>query len=474
MAAKKVDINIKTTADTTGAKQTTAAVESLTTATNKSATAADTVTTSTTKMGKAASVTGGQVQSMTNSIDLGDSAAAQFGEALLTVAGNMGILGTALAVGVGLGKKLGEAFYDLWHQSEDLTDKIGDMSGKLKEAFADDAKNAVDRYNDALGRTKDRADAVRTAEATLAENRNLQAETNAKLIESNLSLEIASVKYLKTIGLVVDEEKALQALRDQAAAATTAAAIAAQQAKIENENKKLQSLKEQKSQIEFEAVLAQASLAKLEAKQQEVFAELNRNRARDASAIRSGDQGEGFKSLETQTSEADKEKVAAQIANIYRIINSTPDRIEKINNALVVAEAERDTNVQQIEATISEITQKADLSKRTQDLTAAANQITTDAKEITEQIAKVDAITPLQQQAKAEIAQMAADGQITAQDQIKISQNLNFLLNSLKTGQTESLSTVRSLIDVNNQMALKMNAMSKEIKGLQVRIQNIK
>jgi hypothetical protein len=63
---------------------------------------------------------------------------------------------------------------------------------------------------------------------------------------------------------------------------------------------------------------------------------------------------------------------------------------------------------------------------------------------------------------------------ITAQDQIKIGQNLNVLQNSLKTGQGESLTTIRSLIEVNNQMAIKMNAMNQQIKSIQSKVQNIK
>jgi hypothetical protein len=474
MAAKTVDLNIKTTADTTGLKQATVATDGLTTATNKANTATTTNTASASKFGGVSKQTASQIQSMASSIDLGDSAAAKAGESLMTLSGNLGVLGMALSAGIGLGKLIGDEFYKIAHASEDVSDKIGDMSKKLEEAYSDKAKQNVKAFEDSLKTTQTLTENVRNAELALYEARTLQAESNARLIGSNLALDVAGINYLKTVGLVVDEEKALLAVRNEAAAKTTEAAVAAENAKIENARAKYNATTAEYQDAQDQVAVAEKRLAELEQRQQQARAWMQAGQASDKLAVTEKRQKEGFVSSDTKAFTAELEMIKTELSSVQSIISSGPARLEKITNDSLAQAAQLDTAIATAENAISEITQKADLTARTAELTAATSQITTDAKEITAQIAKVEAITPLQQEAKAQITQAAADGVITAQDQIKIGQNLNVLQNSLKTGQVESLTTIRSLIEVNNQMAIKMSAMSQQIKSIQSKVQNIK
>jgi predicted nucleic acid-binding Zn-ribbon protein len=474
MAAKTVDLNIKTTADTTGLKQATVATDGLTTATNKANTATTSNTASASKFGGVSKQTASQIQSMASNIDLGDSAAAKMGESLMTLSGNLGVLGMSLSAGIGLGKLIGDEFYKIAHASEDISDKIGDMSKKLEAAYSDKAKQNVKAFEDSLKTTQTLTENVRTAELGLYEARTLQAESNARLIGSNLALDVAGINYLKTIGLVVDEEKALLAVRNEAAAKTTEAAVAAENAKIENARAKYNAATAEYGDVQDQVATAEKRLAELEQRQQQAAAWMRAGKASDKLAVTEDRQKEGFVSSDTKAFTAELEMIKTEIDGVYEVIKSGPARLEKITNDSVVQAQALDNAITASEIAISEITQKADLTARTAELTAATTQITTDAKEITAQIAKVEAITPLQQEAKAQITQAASDGVITAQDQIKIGQNLNVLQNSLKTGQVESLTTIRSLIEVNNQMAIKMSAMSQQIKSIQSKVQNIK
>jgi predicted nucleic acid-binding Zn-ribbon protein len=474
MAAKTVDLNIKTTADTTGLKQATVATDGLTTATNKANTATTSNTASASKFGGVSKQTASQIQSMASNIDLGDSAAAKMGESLMTLSGNLGVLGMSLSAGIGLGKLIGDEFYKIAHASEDVSDKIGDMSKKLEAAFSDKAKQNAKAFEDSLKTTQTLTENVRNAELALYEARNLQAESNAKLIGSNLALDVAGINYLKTIGLVVDEEKALLTVRNEAAAKTTEAAVAAENAKIENARAKYNAATAEYGDVQDQVAIAEKRLAELEQRQQQARGWMRAGQASDKLAVTEGRQKEGFVSSDTKAFTAELEMIKTELSSVQSIISSGPARLEKITNDSVVQAQALDNAITASEIAISEITQKADLTARTAELTAATTQITTDAKEITAQIAKVEAITPLQQEAKAQITQAASDGVITAQDQIKIGQNLNVLQNSLKTGQVESLTTIRSLIEVNNQMAIKMSAMSQQIKSIQSKVQNIK
>ena len=76
-------------------------------------------------------------------------------------------------------------------------------------------------------------------------------------------------------------------------------------------------------------------------------------------------------------------------------------------------------------------------------------------------------------QAKDEIRQAAIDGVINAKDQVTISGNLRTLMSSLKTGQEGSLESLRELVTLNDTIAVKMQQMSNQIKGLKEKISNI-
>jgi hypothetical protein len=122
---------------------------------------------------------------------------------------------------------------------------------------------------------------------------------------------------------------------------------------------------------------------------------------------------------------------------------------------------------------IDEINQKFDLTTKAQALSTATESITKGAAEIVKGVDEIEAVTPLQQQAKEAIKQAASDGIITAQDQMLISGNLRTLMSSLKTGQEGNLKTLRELLTLNDTIGAKMESMSKEIQGLKVKISNI-
>jgi len=68
-----------------------------------------------------------------------------------------------------------------------------------------------------------------------------------------------------------------------------------------------------------------------------------------------------------------------------------------------------------------------------------------------------------QEQAKAYILQAVSDQKITAEEQVKIGQNLAILMSTLRIGQTDQLKGIQDLINMNNTLQTQMNAMQRQI-----------
>ena len=165
--------------------------------------------------------------------------------------------------------------------------------------------------------------------------------------------------------------------------------------------------------------------------------------------------------------------VTKQIQDVNNTLRKIPDRINEISQSSITVATEVDLAIAESKSKIDEINQKFDLTTKAQELGAATELITKGAAEIVKGISEFDAVTTLQQQAKAEALGAASDGIITAQDQKLISGNLRTLMSSLKTGQEGNLKTLRELLTLNDTIGAKMESMSKEIQGLKVKISNI-
>jgi len=525
MAAKNVDIRIDTTADDRGAKKAQAALEKLSAANEKAAAKAVAVAekaaakeivlaekTANAKIrqeekaseainreaarrskireresaksdqelgatarsaGQKAAQVGFQVQDIAVQAQAGINAStilAQQGSQLLGAFGTSGALaGGILAIGAVSYK----VFTDMAKNAAVTGEAMEDMSEKLKEAFNEQSKKAIEDFNASLQSQTQLAGNLRDAELALFETRNLRAESDARLIKSQLALDEAAIKYLATTGQIVDQEQALIAARNKAAEAEAQALIDSSLAQVETERKKYDLFVQQRDDITAEVSKAESRLAELEQRQQEIGLPLSQARGMDKTMIKAGLEKEGFKSGGTVALEGEMESIRKQIDSVYKVIQGAPARIEQITNDSYNQAVAVDAAIAQSQVKIQEITTQLNLEQKAQQLNQAVSSITSDAQEITKEIATIEAVTPIQQEAKAAIQKAASDGVITAQEQVEIGRNLSILLAGMKTGQTESLNTVRDLIQLNNEMAVKMNAMNKELNGIRERVQRI-
>jgi hypothetical protein len=288
-----------------------------------------------------------------------------------------------------------------------------------------------------------------------------------------LKLDEASINYLSSTGQIVDKEKALLAVRTQAAEAEKKASIEAELARVENARKKYNFFVAQTDDVLADQAKAEKRLAELEARQAQLSSDVTFRRGQDQAAIKAGAQKEDYVNPQTTLIEEQLNAVTKQIQDVNNTLRKIPDRINEISQSSITVATEVDSAIAESKSKIDEINQKFDLTAKAQALGAATESITKGAAEIVKVISEFDAVTPLQQQAKAEALGAASDGIITAKDQKLISGNLRTLMSSLKTGQEGNLTTLRELLTLNDTIGVKMQQMSNQIKGLKEKISNI-
>jgi len=473
MAAKNVDIKINTTASGTGAKQTAADMEKLAASSTKAAAATNAVTTSTSKLGSRAGAVGMQVQDIAVQAQMGTSAVtilAQQGTQIASIFGPQGAIVGAL---IGVGAVAAKVFYDMAVASAVTGEAMEDVGETIKEAFSQNTTKEIENFNNSLKSQSQFAETLRQAELSLYMARNLRAEVDSRLIGLQLKLDEAAINYLSSTGQIVNKEKALLAVRTQAAEAEKKASIEAELARVENARKKYNLYVAQTDDVLAEQAKAEKRLAELEARQSQLSSDVSFRRGQDQAAISAGAQKADYVNPQTTLIEEQLNDVTKQIQDVNNTLRKIPERINEISQSSITVATEVDLAIAESKSKIDEINQKFDLTTKAQALGAATESITKGATEIVKGVDEIEAVTPLQQQAKEAILQAASDGVINAKDQVTISGNLRTLMSSLKTGQEGNLKTLRELLTLNDTIGAKMQSLSNEISGLKQKINNI-
>jgi len=414
-----------------------------------------------------------QAQDIAVQAQMGTSAVtilAQQGTQIASIFGPQGAIVGAL---IGVGAVAAKVFYDMAVASAVTGEAMEDVGETIKEAFSQNTTKLVEEFNNSLSSQTQFAEILRQAEYSLYEARNQRAEADARLIGLQLKLDEASINYLSSTGQIVDKEKALLAVRTQAAEAEKKASIEAELARVENARKKYNLFVAQTDDVLAEQAKAEKRLAELEARQAQLSSDVSFRRGQDKAAISAGAQKSDYVNPQTTLIEEQLNAVTKQIQDVNNTLRKIPERINEISQSSITVATEVDLAIAESKSKIDEINQKFDLTSKAQALSTATESITKGAAEIVKGVDEIEAVTPLQQQAKEAIKQAASDGVITAQEQVLISGNLRTLMSSLKTGQEGNLKTLRELLTLNDTIGAKMQSLSNEISGLKQKINNI-
>jgi len=463
MAAKNVDIKINTTATGNGAQQAAAQMDKLAASSTKAATAANAVTTSTSNLGARAGAVGLQMQDIAVQAQMGTSAVTILAQQGTQIASIFGPQGAIIGALIGVGAVAGKVFYDMAVAAAVTGEAMEDMSDKLKDAFGEQAKKAIEDFNTQLKNQESVAESLREVEVDLLQARLERESADAALISSQAALEAAAVKYLGTTGQILNVEKELAAIRKAEAEAQKAAQIQDIENQVTVARERYKNFSAQYEEVQGQTDQAQKRLAELEKRQQELMSSLSFSRRMDAQMRESGALGQDEVSAESGALTAQMDALRNEISGIYKIINEAPQRLSQITNEAIVSAASLQSLVEDSEAEIAKINEQFNLTQSAQALTTATTSLTQGAKEIEETVGQFEAIGPAQEQAKAYILQAVSDQKITAEEQVKIGQNLAILMSTLRTGQTDQLKGIQDLINMNNTLQTQMNAMQRQI-----------
>ena len=463
MAAKNVDIKINTTASGNGAKQTAADMDKLAASSTKAAAATNTVTTSSSKLGAKAGALGLQLQDIAVQAQSGTSAVTILAQQGTQIASIFGLSGAVVGALLAVGTVAAKVFYDMAKASAVTGEAMEDMSDKLKEAFSDQAKKMVEEFNQELKNQTSFAQSLRTAEIDLMEARIERGNADAKLIESQAALESAAVKYLDATGQIVNAEKALASIRNEAAAAQKDAQIAEIEGQVEVARARYVAFTKQYEDLQGETDRARQRLAELQAQEQTFMSDLTFSQGQDKRLQKAGALGKDEVSQGTRVLQGELDSIRTQIKAVYDVINSAPQKLQEISQQSIEAATQLDIAISGAQTQIQTINDQFNLTQSAEALTTATSTLTEGAKQIQQAVDGIDAITPVQQQAKAEIQKALEDGKITAEEQVKIGQSLSILLSTLQSGQGDQIKTIQKLIDLNNTFKIQMDAMQAQI-----------
>ena len=473
MASKKVNIDISTTANTAGATQAAAAMDNLSTASTQAAEASTAASAGAGRVGQVAAQAGYQVQDFATQVSMGTSAFTAFAQQapqFLSIFGPGGALAGAL---VAVGAIATKVFLDMASNAEAAGEAAQDLADKLTEAYEKRGGEKARAAIDAIRLESDLTNALRESELGLIDVKNNRIKTEEDLAKKQDDLTEKAIRYLAQIGQITNAEAALDELRKQAAERQKEAAIADVEAGVQGEIARYNNIKSQRDDLDREVSDAEARIARLQQQQQDLTNQLNISRASDERLIKAGVEGEGFKSSAVAQAESKLAGIEKQISGLFDFIDQAPQRIGELTTASYTQAAKVDQAVEGAKIEIEKIESEYKLSEKSQAITAASQQMSGAAQAISTAIEGFEPINQAQENAKNQLLKVAADGQITANEQQQVAASLNTLMGTLRAGQNTSISTLQELIRINNELVSKIGAANNAISDLRSRVNSL-
>lgn len=489
MASRKVDINIKTTADTSGATKASTAMSGLQKSAGQAETGAKAAGKGVASVGTIASQAGFQVQDFAVQVAGGTSALtamAQQAPQFLGVFGPGGAIAGAL---IAVGAIAAKVFLGMGEDAATAAEKAAKLADQFDES-TERAKKLQDEKID-FG-LQQMADAAAQAEAligvlnrvkTAQEAANLTAAQNAETLRK------AETEIARLLGKRIDESKEIL---DAANAESEARRIAAQNA-INEKQRELEVATQRKANTQASL---EGSLQRREASKQEkadLEAQLNQLRAYRAELQAVAEQTQTLTTtgimapptavtvktpaaMQAQARLEDPgavkriERLEELIANVTEKLKpggALDAAVSQSTNAVELASKDVEAIQGTIEAQIPEIQQ----SFQTQEIVGqieAIKEVATQAA--TEVQAIIDQVKPQNEKEKAALESLktdVSDRKITADESARVAQALGTLDGNIRKTMGDQLTNVNKLIQTVSGMERKLQQQQTLIDNLQ-------
>jgi chromosome segregation ATPase len=470
MALRKAQIQFTTTADVSGANQAAAAM-------GKVSTAANTSTASSRQLGQIAGQAGFQIQDFAVQVGAGTSALTAFSQQAPQLLGVFGPTGAIAGALVAVGAVAAKIFLTMAADAKEAGEAAEEMAQKMSDAFAKVGQKEGKEAISTIEHLTELTNILRDSEVTLAEARNKRAASERSFLKSQQDLTEAAIQYLDKTGQIINAEEAIAEARRQTEEAQKEAAIADIESGVQIERQRYENIRAQKRDVQDEVDQAQQRLNELQAEQQRLTQEFNRQQRYDEAKVEMGAQEKGFESAATQRAAAELRQIEEQITALIGFVESAPTKIQGLTAAAYEQGAVIDAAVENAKTQIDRIESEFQLKQKAATLTEATTGITQSVSEITTAIGQFQPITEVQTQAKEKILAAVRDGEISARDQLEINGNIQLLMSTLQSSQSGMVANLNAIIESQETLAEQMKSAESAIKSLQksgVNLPNIK
>ena len=413
---------------------------------------------------------GFQVADFATQVGAGTSAVQALGQQLPQLLGAFGPWGAVIGAATAILFPLGRALADIAGQSE-KTKESADLAKSMIEQFGAAAKKAADedvqKLVDKLKNQNDRLDSIQASELASIETKRQVAANQAEIATSYLDAEAAALKYLQQTGQLINTEGRLLEIEKERIKIANEQKIAAENTKVESAKKQYADAIADRNEVQNDIVTLQKQAQELAASMRYPTADLTRSQQADKNL--------GLKEPSAQTSklQADLDVMKSQLDTYYNSIDTLNQSIPTLSIAIDNAGMNLDRTKTSVESNIEKLNTQADLAETTAALIQATAKQTEEVTKIKDLASSFDAITPVQQEAKARIEQAVSDGNITATDQRKIAGDLQTLLATLNAGQSSNRQQLLDLIAINNTLITYQQQSNAEINKLKARVNSI-
>lgn len=488
MASKKVQIQIDTRADTSGAKQASDAMNKLTTVNNAASTAASTTSKQTSRVGQVASQAGFQVQDFAVQVAGGTSALtamAQQAPQFLGVFGPGGaIAGALIAVGAVAAKVflgMGDDAAKAKEEAEFLADAIKQTGENASRAIAEDVDFGLQKI----------ADAASKAESYIGVlNRVATAQEDASLSQAQTAetLRQAETEIARLTGKRIDEAKEIEAqlmaeaeMRRQIAQNAINERARELDDAIKLQASKAETLEKSRQELELAKQRRQEAVAELELARQrrDELQKIVDTNPTQLQAFLGGPETRGDpraraaaeKQLADPTMQATLDMLQDRVNSYDQQLKEQGGTLTRAVEAAANALEKASADVQVIQGVIDVEIPKIQQEFQTDQIVAQVEGIKTIAEQAATEVQSViETVKPANEREKQAIETLklsAQDRQITADETLRVSQALGVLDSNIRKSMGDQLVNVNKLIQTISTLSGQLQQQQNQIDNLQ-------
>jgi DNA repair exonuclease SbcCD ATPase subunit len=461
MASRKAQIQIQTTADTSGAQAAAKAIQQVDTASTQAAGGAS-------KVGQTAAQAGFQLQDFAVQVGGGTSALTAFAQQAPQLLGAFGPSGAIAGALIAVGAVATKIFMDMAADAEEAGKSAEEMAEKLSDAFKAAGSAEAKEATAVFQHQRELTNALAASALALKSIQEDRIQLDIQQAKGQASLTTEALKYLEATGQITNAEQAIATVRKQALEQERALQVEKVQQEVQRKVNEYQLIAEQRNRAAQDVRDAENRVTELQTQQAELTRQLNMRRESDKTL-----EARGFApgpSAETLALEGELQALAIQIEAFQNVVKETPARLRELTQASFEAAASVDMAAAEAQNQIESINQQFNFQQRAEAIKTATEAVVSGSKEIAQTVERFQPVSEAQAQTKAQLLAVLENGIENQTEQQQVAAQLQALMANLGVGQNITRQNLQELIKINNDLASRMNDANREIQSLKVKV----